>query len=82
MTEKASAPSFEVAHRTSAVRRLELVAETLLVALELPAMTGTVGRQCKSYPNRTYDEQAKIARCQPQEQFAVHAPRPVVPLYG
>jgi hypothetical protein len=44
-------------------------------------MTAAVGRQCKSDPSRTYDEQAKIARCHPQEQFAVHAPRPVVPIW-
>ena len=42
-------------------------------------MAGAVARQCNSYPNRTYDEQHRIARCHPQEQIAVHAPRPVAP---
>jgi hypothetical protein len=42
-------------------------------------MTGAVTRQCNSYPNRTYDEQHRIARCHPQKQIAVHAPRPVAP---
>jgi len=45
--------SFKSPRGTLAVCYLELAAQALLVTLQLAAMTGAVGRQCDTYPNRT-----------------------------